>query len=1251
MSTNHSSPLRARLGRRLAVTGTVLAIVLLAGSAPASAAINGLTVGSQAGVLNAGTAGAVNYQLVLSRSGTFFPGNGTTVSWSVTGLPTGASAGNFVALGNWSGSTRNYQMTVNTTAATPGGSTNFTVQASAFFSGSTSSSGTLTIQSVVQPQTITFAPLPDKVYGGADFAVNASASSGLPVSFAAAGNCTVTAAMVHLAGAGPCTITASQPGNASYLPAPDVPRSFTVNPGDQTIAFGPLQAKATIEPDFTVSAAASSGLAVSFAATGVCTISGASVHLTGAAGSCTITASQTGNTNYNAAPNVPQTFTVIAPTHEIYAVTGSTTLDGLGVTVWGYNTSNTPVTKPGGPVLTATVGQPVALAFHNQLSEASSVVIRGQDLPTDQTGAPASGGISVYTFTPTEPGTYIYEAGPLANAQHQVAMGLYGVLVVNAGPPVGESVIVISEIDPALSNSATPATFDMRNYAPKYTLINGVVYPTANAVLGTVAPGGDFLVRYVNAGINYHSMSVLGADQRIVADDGHALPHPYTVVAQTVGPGQTTDAVVHASATAAANTMLTVFDASLQIRNRNRRPATATATVTYGGALGFIAIDGTPGTGDTVGPVASNLVATTTSISASISDATTGNSNVDAADFTIDGGAPIAFTGTFGSPTVSVSETFAALSPGSHTIRVRGHDSSGNYGLYASVVVSTDNQGPLTTGLALTPNPSNGLVQVALHATGSDTATGGSAVAAAEYRIDGGSPVGMTVSPPGAVTASLDAAISAGTVLGLVAGPHPVAVRAQDSAGNWGGWTTIDLIVDKSGPTTSGVAAAPNPNNGTLGVNSSIPAVRVTATATDTNSTIERAEGFIDSVAGGDGAGFPFVPTDGTWNSSTESMSVDIPLTTISSLGAGNHIIYVHAKDKAGNWGPMSTTTLVIDKTAPTASSINRLDPTPTAAASVRFLVTFSEAVTGVTSANFSTAGSAPGTSVTSSVGTGTTRTVTVSTGTGGGTLGLDLTTAAGIKDIAGNSLSSTGLPFVGQVYTVVSPPLYFSTFGNSNPPSVGGTADDADIYLWGGASFSRVIDASTLGVPGGANVDGFDRVDDTHFYMSFTGNVTIAIPGPDLSVADEDVVYYNAGTWSLWFDGSANGVAGTDLDAISIVGGTMYFSTDNTTVPPGSGGTGDDADIYRWNGGSSYTRVIDASDVGWSGANVDGLVWVDATHVYLSYSVDATVPVLGAVQDEDVVYYNAGVWSVYFDGTSKGLTSGNLDIDAFDLP
>ena len=116
-------------------------------------------------------------------------------------------------------------------------------------------------------------------------------------------------------------------------------------------------------------------------------------------------------------------------------------------------------------------------------------------------------------------------------------------------------------------------------------------------------------------------------------------------------------------------------------------------------------------------------------------------------------------------------------------------------------------------------------------------------------------------------------------------------------------------------------------------------------------------------------------------------------------------------------------------------------------------------------------------------------------------------------------------------------------------------------------------------------------------------------------------------------------------------VGGVLYFSTDNTTVPAGVSGGGDDADIYSWNG-TSFARVYDASALGWSGNNVDGFVRVDATHFYLSYSPDnTTVTGVGTVQDEDVVYYNAGTWSLYFDGTAIGLTSGNLDLDAFDLP
>ena len=113
---------------------------------------------------------------------------------------------------------------------------------------------------------------------------------------------------------------------------------------------------------------------------------------------------------------------------------------------------------------------------------------------------------------------------------------------------------------------------------------------------------------------------------------------------------------------------------------------------------------------------------------------------------------------------------------------------------------------------------------------------------------------------------------------------------------------TINLIADKSGPTTSSVSAAPNPNNGTVGVNSSTPAVRLTALLTDTLSKISAAEGFIDAV-GANGAGFPMVAADGLFNSSIETGTVDIPLSTIVTLSIGNHTLYVHGKDCFGELG------------------------------------------------------------------------------------------------------------------------------------------------------------------------------------------------------------------------------------------------------------------------------------------------------------------------------------------------------------
>jgi len=158
-------------------------------------------------------------------------------------------------------------------------------------------------------QTINFAVLPSLTFGDADFNLNVAASSGLSVSLAASGQCTVNGAQLHILAAGSCTLTASQAGDVNYEAATDVSRSFSIGKANQTINFGAFPDKTFGDADFSVTATASSSLSVGFGASGSCSISGATVHLT-RSGVCTVTASQAGDANYNAATDVPQTFSV-----------------------------------------------------------------------------------------------------------------------------------------------------------------------------------------------------------------------------------------------------------------------------------------------------------------------------------------------------------------------------------------------------------------------------------------------------------------------------------------------------------------------------------------------------------------------------------------------------------------------------------------------------------------------------------------------------------------------------------------------------------------------------------------------------------------------------------------------------------------------------------------------------------------------------------------------------------------------------
>lgn len=266
--------------------------------------------------------------------------------------------------------------------------------------------------------------------------------------------------------------------------------------------------------------------------------------------------------------------------------------------------------------------------------------------------------------------------------------------------------------------------------------------------------------------------------------------------------------------------------------------------------------------------------------------------------------------------------------------------------------------------------------------------------------------------------------------------------------------------------------------------------------------------------------------------------------------------------------------------------------------------------------------------------------------------------------DIDGDTRPSSGGHEAGadEVPGTATPPpadpmFWFSTAGASNPPGVGGTADASDIYSWTGTGYARTLDlsAAPYRVPASAGLDGYARVDGNRFYATFSNDTTL--PGIG-AVQDEDVVYWNGSAWSVWFNGTAHGLTSSslDVDAITVRSGILYFSTFGDRNPPGVSGTADDSDVYSWNG-TTYARVWDASAHGVpTTARIDGFAVDTAGHGWASFSADTTLPGVGAVQDEDVVEWTGtatttGTWKVWFNGTAHGLTSNNLDIDAFSIP
>ena len=94
-------------------------------------------------------------------------------------------------------------------------------------------------------------------------------------------NGTASAAPARRATAQSYAVTTAYSGHGVFAASSVATGSLTVNPAAQTITFSALAARTALDADFTL-ATSSSGLPVTYTATGNATVTGNSVHITGA---------------------------------------------------------------------------------------------------------------------------------------------------------------------------------------------------------------------------------------------------------------------------------------------------------------------------------------------------------------------------------------------------------------------------------------------------------------------------------------------------------------------------------------------------------------------------------------------------------------------------------------------------------------------------------------------------------------------------------------------------------------------------------------------------------------------------------------------------------------------------------------------------------------------------------------------------------------------------------------------------------
>jgi hypothetical protein len=231
----------------------------------------------------------------------------------------------------------------------------------------------------------------------------------------------------------------------------------------------------------------------------------------------------------------------------------------------------------------------------------------------------------------------------------------------------------------------------------------------------------------------------------------------------------------------------------LMMQQKPRALTILLATALAIAALPFAGAVAAPFPQDLEAPVVSGLtgapnpveIGGEVTLTATVDDLATGGSDIQSAEFSLNGGAfasLAASDGSFDSPTEGVTGSFTAAELGAYEICVVGTDAAGlTSAAVCTEVLAQDTQAPVVSAVAGAPNPAALGDAITVTATVDDAAPGGSNIQSAEFSVNGGAFAALAASD-GAFDSPTENVTGSFNVEAL--GAYEICVRGTDAAGN-----------------------------------------------------------------------------------------------------------------------------------------------------------------------------------------------------------------------------------------------------------------------------------------------------------------------------------------------------------------------------------------------------------------------------------------------------------------------------------